>query len=185
MTLTLITGNPNKARETRHYTSLHLEHQAVELPEIQSLDVYEIVRLKAQAAYEQLQKPVLVEDTSVIFPHLGRLPGPFIKWFLEELKPEGLCRLLDADPERRALASVNYGLHDGKEIHIFSGSISGTVSQHPSDKEGFGKAFGWDVIFIPDGYSEPWSGFSEEDKLKTSIRRQALLKIEAWMAANT
>ncbi|KAK2109692.1 hypothetical protein P7K49_009438 [Saguinus oedipus] len=38
----------------------------------------------------QVQGPVLVEDTCLCFNALGGLPGPYIKWFLEKLKPEGI-----------------------------------------------------------------------------------------------
>lgn len=181
MKLTLVTGNPNKAKETQGYTSIELDHQAVDLPEIQSLDVYEIVLAKAQAAFDQLQKPVIVEDTGLVFPFMGRLPGTFIKFFLSELKPEGMCRLADADPERRAVASVTYGVHDGTEVHIFTGIMSGMISQEPAGENGFG----WDSIFIPDGADKTWASMTTEEQAPLSIRRQALAKIETWLAART
>ena len=35
-----------------------------------------------------------MEDTSLCFNALGGLPGPYIKWFLKKLGPEGLFKLL-------------------------------------------------------------------------------------------
>ena len=37
---------------------------------------------------------VLTEDTALCFNALGDLPGVYIKWFLDKLKPEGLHRML-------------------------------------------------------------------------------------------
>ncbi|XP_035306734.1 inosine triphosphate pyrophosphatase isoform X3 [Cricetulus griseus] len=49
----------------------------------------EISIQKCKEAARQVQGPVLVEDTCLCFNALGGLPGPYIKWFLEKLKPEG------------------------------------------------------------------------------------------------
>src|SRR5688572_11256576 len=93
--LTFITGNPAKAEQLRRHLEYPVEHQKLDLHEIQSLDLREIVEHKAKDAFRQVGKPVLVEDTSLIFHALGRLPGPLIRWFLEELGNPGLCKLLD------------------------------------------------------------------------------------------
>jgi inosine triphosphate pyrophosphatase len=49
----------------------------------------EIAIAKCKAALAIVNKPVLVEDTSLCFNALYGLPGPYIKWFLDKLKPEG------------------------------------------------------------------------------------------------
>ena len=41
---------------------------------------------------------VLTEDTALCFNALGGLPGVYIKWFLDKLKPEGLNRMLTVSP---------------------------------------------------------------------------------------
>lgn len=65
----------------------------VDLPEYQG-EIEEISREKCRVATKQIEGPVLVEDTSLCFDALGGLPGPYIKWFLEKLKPEGLHKML-------------------------------------------------------------------------------------------
>ncbi len=184
VSLTLVTGNVGKVTQTRQYLSVPITHEALDLPEIQSLDAIEVVTAKAQSAFAALGKPVLVEDTTFTMPQYGRLPGTFIKFFLEDIGPEGLCRLADADPQRSAIGTVHYALAyknpDGEncEVKIFTGSITGTVSQAPAGNNGFG----WDSVFIPAGESEPWATFSDEKKDTFSIRAQALQKLEAWLA---
>jgi len=90
--LTFITGNTAKAEQLARHLEYPVTHQKLDLPEIQSLDLKEIVEHKAKEAYKQIKKPVLVEDTSLTFSVLGKLPGPLIKWFLTELDNAGLCR---------------------------------------------------------------------------------------------
>lgn len=78
MKITLITGNLGKAEEVSRYIGFPVEHQQIDLEEIQSLDLEEIVKDKAVRAFEKIQSPVLVEDVSFVFHSLGGLPGPFI-----------------------------------------------------------------------------------------------------------
>lgn len=63
-------------------------HEKIELDEIQSLNLDEVVTHKVKQAYEKAEKPVLVEDTSLIFLALGKLPGTFIRFFVQEIGHE-------------------------------------------------------------------------------------------------
>src|SRR5437879_3265219 len=109
-TLTYVTGNPGKVKRFSHYIDYPLLHKDLDLLEIQSLEPAEIIEHKAREAYRHIQAPVLVEDTSLQFLPLGKLPGPFIKWFYAELGTEGLCKLLAESQDRSARASVHIGL---------------------------------------------------------------------------
>src|SRR3989344_5414775 len=93
--LTFITGNAGKAKYLADYFHLPVDHVKLDLHEIQSLDLKEVVEDKARRAFEIVKSPVLVEDVSLIFNGLKKLPGPLIKWFLETLENDGLCKLLN------------------------------------------------------------------------------------------
>ncbi len=177
MKLTFVTGNANKAKYLADYFHMPVDHVALDLPEIQSLDLEEIVRDKAAKAYAAVEKPVLVEDVSLACAGLGGLPGPFVKWFLEAVKREGICRLLDGR-SRSAVASVAYGFADGAEVKIFTGSVSGTVSDVPRGESGFG----WDPIFIPDGHTKTFAEMTPNEKHETAMRREALEKMKKFFA---
>lgn len=82
MEITFITSHAKKAEELSWHLSYPVIHRKLDLPEIQSLDPDTIVHFKAQEAYRVLRRPVLVEDFSLRFGALGKLPGPLIKWFL-------------------------------------------------------------------------------------------------------
>ena len=63
----------------------------IDLPEFQGSCVEEIARLKCNHAAKLLggEVGVLIEDTCLAFDALKGLPGPYIKWFLKAVGPEG------------------------------------------------------------------------------------------------
>lgn len=176
-TLTFITGNENKLKQVLLYLDYPVIHKQLDLIEIQSLDPHEIVEAKVKEAFRIVQDTVLVEDVSLTCTALGKLPGPLIKWFLQELGTEGLCRLLNSYANREATASVLYALYDGKKVVYFEGEWNGTIAMRPLGTF----SFGWNPIFIPDGYTKTWAEMSVEDQKKTSMRKIALQKLEKYL----
>ena len=174
---TFITSNASKAEQLSWHLGIEVAHQAAEVPEIQSLDPAEVVEHKARAAFETVQGPVLVEDTSLVFHALGKLPGPLIKWFLQELGNDGLCRLLNGYGSRSATAAVIFGYYDGQQLLTFWGVKQGEIAAHPRGASGFG----WDPIFVPEGDSKTWGEMSKDEQTQTSIRKVALLKFERYL----
>lgn len=176
-TLTFVTGNSSKAAQLGRHLDFPVLHHKLDLPEIQSLDLREVVEHKAREAWKHVESPVLVEDTSLIFQSLGKLPGPLIKWFLMELDNAGLCRMLDGHKDRSAIAQVCFGLYDGQEFNIFDANMVGTIASTPIGKRGFG----WDPIFIPKGQTKTWGEMDAEEQKATSMRRVALKKLEKFL----
>jgi non-canonical purine NTP pyrophosphatase (RdgB/HAM1 family) len=175
--ITFITGNPSKAEQLERHLQIPVRHKKLDLPEIQSLDLAEIVAAKAKVAFEHIGQPVLVEDTSLRFGALGKLPGPLIKWFLQELDNDGLCSLLNGYIDRSAIAEVLFGYYDGVHMKLFDGAIAGTIAAEPRGERGFG----WDPIFIPNGWNKTWGEMDMEEQKQTSMRRIALKKLEAYI----
>ncbi len=144
-----ISGNQDKINYLSKTVGMELDHQKINLDEIQSTDPKIIIEHKVRQAYSLIQKPVLVEDTSLTFTALGNLPGPFIKFFVDaENGLENMCRMLDGFDDRTAFGSVIYGYFDGTQPHFFEGRLDGVIAQHPQGDGGYG----WDKIFIPNGY---------------------------------
>ena len=176
-TLTFITGNAAKAEQLARHLEYPVAHKKLDLAEIQSLDLIEVVEHKAKEAYKHIQGSVLVEDTSLTFRALGHLPGPLIKWFLTELDNEGLCKLLNGYDDRVAWAEVCFGFFDGEELKFFEGKMKGSISKSPKGERGFG----WDPIFIPEGHAKTWGEMTPEEQKDTSMRRIALKKLEPFL----
>ncbi len=176
MKIIFITGNAGKAEEVCRYLKMPIDHQSLNLHEVQSLDLEEIVKDKAERAFKIVKKTILVEDVSFVFHSLGKLPGPLIKWFEHELTNEGLCRLLDGK-DRSCTATVCYGFYDGKKVRFFSGSMEGTVSQNPKGKN----SFGWASIFIPKGCDRTYAEMTNQEHKPYAMRNIALKKLHKYL----
>ena len=166
MSVTFITGNQNKARVLEKYLGYPVEHQKVDLDEIQSLKLDEIVEHKVKQAFDILKSPVLVEDVGLVIEGMGKLPGPFIKWFIEGMGLNKICELVATFENRNAKAQIAFAYFDGQEPKILSGEINGTISKEPLGNDGFG----WNPIFIPSGASKTYAEMDEEETLHFSLR---------------
>jgi inosine triphosphate pyrophosphatase len=167
----LITGNPNKLRELQAIfpASLELSSKRLDLEEIQSLDLHEIVRHKLRAAYAEIGQPVIVEDISAELEKLNGLPGPFIKFFGERLGNNALY-LLAGEGRVRIICTMGY--YDGEREIIVDGILDGNVVA-PRGEEGFG----FDFVVEPEGYSQTFSEMGSEQKNKISHRAKAAQKL--------
>lgn len=168
--ITFITGNASKAEQLGKYLGITVSHQKIDLIEIQSLDLLEVIKYKAIEAFRQIQSPVIVDDVSLVIHSLGKLPGPFIKYFLSELGSEKICQTASDFDDKSALAEVVIGYYDGKEMKVFSGKMEGSIARTPAGKNGFG----WDEIFVPNGYNQTRGEMNDKDYDITSPRRIAL-----------
>jgi non-canonical purine NTP pyrophosphatase (RdgB/HAM1 family) len=173
----LITGNQHKADHLRRWLDMPVEHHKVDLDEIQSLDARKVVEHKVRQAYEIMQKPVLVEDVSFVFEAMGHLPGPLIKWFLEDLGVLGLCKLADGLEHRRANISIVYAYYDGSAIEYFESGMKGSVSSKPRGTNGFG----WNAVFIPEGSDKTYAEMTDEEVRPLSIRAQAIERLRLFL----
>lgn len=168
--LTFITSSANKLAEVEHILGRTLAREAVTVEEIQGIDLEPVVVHKAQQAYAQLARPVLVEDTGLALAAWNGLPGALIKWFLATLGTEGICRLLRGESNRAARATTLFGYCDGTGCQVFSGTVAGIVPEVPRGANGFG----WDAIFQPLGSERTFAEMTLEEKDRFSMRRLAL-----------
>ena len=178
MNFTFITGNEHKANYVAQWLGADVPHRMLHLDEIQTLDLHELVEHKAKQAYSILKSPVLIEDAQLSFAALGNLPGPFIKFFIEEIGPVGIAKMLDSFEDRTAHGRICYALYDGSNIQYFEGEMHGKIATQPHGENGFG----FDRIFINDGYDITRGEMSEEDYAQTSYRKVALDKLKEHLA---
>ncbi len=178
-TVTFITGNQDKADYLAKYLGHPVEHIKLDLDEIQSLDLKEVVKHKVQQAYEHVQKPVLVEDVSLEFEALGGLPGPFIRFYVDVVPFDVICNMISG-PNRRATARCVFGYFDGKEMQLFEGSMKGQIATEPRGENGYG----WDKIFIPGGYNITRAEMDEEDNQKTYMTIKPFEAFKKFIESN-
>jgi inosine triphosphate pyrophosphatase len=176
-----ITGNQHKADFLAKHLGVPIAHHKLDLDEIQSLDPREVVEHKVRQAYDVLQRPVLVEDAGLIFVAMGRLPGTFVKWFIDEIGYDGLLRMANTLPNQAAIGRMCYGLYDGRDLHFFDGEMRGRIA--PEIQEG-DQGFGFDPIFINDGFDVSRARMSEADYARTSYRTDALAKLRDYLTSH-
>lgn len=176
--IVFITGNQKKADYLGQLLGHPIDHVKVELDELQSLDLKEVVKHKLHQAYEHAHRPVLVEDVALEFTAFKRLPGTFIKWFLEEFSQEELCRLVDGK-DRGVTARCVFGYYDGNTETYFEGSLKGALPEHPAGAGGYG----WDAIFIPEGYSVTRAELSPEDDHRTYLQIKPIEQVRDFLLA--
>ncbi len=96
-----------------------------------------------------------------------------MRWFLQTLGNEGLCRLMAGETNRVAVAKTAIGMFDGREVMICSGEVQGTIAHLPAGDNGFG----WDAIFQPEGQDskrvKTFAEMTAEEKNHISSRRLA------------
>lgn len=175
--LIFITGNQNKADFLAKWLGMPIEHQKIDLDEIQSLNPREVVEHKVRQAYEIVKRPVLVEDVSLVLSALGRLPGPFTKWFVESLGLDGCVNLAQKLSDKTAVGLVTYGFYDGKDLQFFDGEMRGKIADKPRG----GGGFGFDPIFINDGYDKTRAEMIEEEYVESSYRTPAIKKLREYL----
>ncbi len=178
--LVFVTSNLDKLHEAEAVLGRKLDHQVLDLPEIQSLALEQVVRAKAVAAWERLRRPVLVEDTSLELVGLDGFPGPLIRWLLVSVGPEGICRIAHAFANPRAVARCLVCASDGASEVFGEGSVRGVIAASPRGSRGFG----WDSTFIPEEGDERTFGEMEiAEKNTISHRRKAFEALREALAS--
>ncbi|KAF3760217.1 putative inosine triphosphate pyrophosphatase [Cryphonectria parasitica EP155] len=175
-TVNFISGNKNKLAEVKAILepTIQVDSQSLDLVEVQGT-LEEVTIAKCRAAAKQVGGPVLVEDTCLCFDALKGLPGPYIKWFLQDLGHEGLNNLLAAYQDKGAKAVCTFGFSQGPghEPILFQGITQGKIvpARGPA-------TFGWDAIFEYEG--KTYAEMEKSAKNKISHRGRALEKLQAW-----
>lgn len=168
-TITIVTGNPGKLLEWKRLfpSNFKLESSNVDLVEIQSLDPIVVAKDKAERAFAEIGKPVIVDDISAGLDEFQGLPGTFIKYFEDKLGNGALFQLAGKESACTVTAVVVY--YDGVKSIVGVGKIHGKVVA-PRGKNGFG----FDFVFVPDGQDKTFSEMSPEQKDKISHRKLAI-----------
>jgi len=177
--LTMVTSNANKAAEVAAFFSgvLEVKHVALEIPEHRSDDVGEIAKGKAQYAYARLQTPLIVDDTGFSIDALNGFPGPYAAYVLHTIGNSGILKLMDGVKNRQAHFTTAIAFADESGIHVFTGSIHGSVTTSPTGKNGFG----YDPIVDIDGRTLAEMSLAEKSTI--SHRAKALCAFRDWFCS--
>jgi XTP/dITP diphosphohydrolase len=141
--------------------------------------------LKAEAAAGAAGLPVLADDSGLVVPALDGRPGIHsARWAGPErdfaLAMEKVEKALGDSADRRAyfVCVLALAWPDGRLEH-FEGRVDGRLVWPPRGAKGFG----YDPIFLPEGYEVTFGEMDPAEKHRISHRARAFEKLLAWLRA--
>ena len=176
MEITFVTGNPGKLSDIREILGIDIDHEELDLPEIQSMDRAEIAIEKAGEAYKRIGKPLFVVDTSLSLSALNGFPGPLIRWFWKSVGTR-VCEVARCFRDKRASVFITIAYTNGKETGIFEGETRGSISEAPRGSNGFA----WDTVFIPEGESRTFAEMEHSEKIEILSRNRAWVSFREFL----
>jgi XTP/dITP diphosphohydrolase len=139
--------------------------------------------LKAEGISRRVAGWVLADDSGLEVDALGGAPGVWSSSFggEEGNHAKNNARLITAmadKPARQARFRCTMVLaKDGSAAADFCGTVEGTLSDSPRGAGGFG----YDPLFIPDGYEQTFGELGETVKNRLSHRARALAQAVSWL----
>ena len=138
--------------------------------------------VKAKQGYDLFGMPCFAEDAGLVIEALNGRPGVLSARYAGKNKnPEtNMDKVLNElkDIQNRAAYFISIiAYYDGHTYHHFEGRISGKILR---EKSGIG-GFGYDPIFLPDGYDQSFGVLSPDIKSKISHRAIAVKKFIEYL----
>jgi XTP/dITP diphosphohydrolase len=134
---------------------------------------------KARYIYDKYHMNCFADDTGLEVEALGGAPGVYSARYAggeghdSEANMTKLLENMEGMTNRRArFRTVVALIVDGREHH-FEGVVEGRIIE---ERRG-GKGFGYDPLFIPNGYTETFAELGEEVKNRISHRSRAVNKL--------
>lgn len=182
--LVFATNNAHKLAEVR--AILEPEFKIVSLAELGCTDdIPETANtlegnalLKAQYIQQKFGIDCFADDTGLEIDALGGEPGVYSARYADDGNNacENMCkvlRLLGDNPNRKACFRTAIALLQGEKQVLFEGRINGDIATNPRGDSGFG----YDPIFVPEGYLVSFAELTAEEKNRISHRALAVEKL--------
>jgi non-canonical purine NTP pyrophosphatase (RdgB/HAM1 family) len=188
--LVFVTTNAGKVATLQKYIDharidIKVSMRALDIAEIQADTSIEIARDKALRAFEIINEPLVVDDSEFRIKALNGFPGPYQKYVVKTLGPEGVVRLMEGREDRSAyfISNLVYVARDGS-VHEFSddpGNVRIVERYDPTVPEYEWGALG--KICIHEGTDRVWSLLTADERHANNLARpgdDAYEKFVAW-----
>jgi len=140
--------------------------------------------IKARHYYQKYQMPVLADDSGLCVNALSGGPGVHSKRFSSGNDYDHNIKLINllrqAKDRHAAFVTVIVFYLNDDEIRHFEGLVEGTISQMVVSQEGFG----YDPVFIPNGYAKTFYELGSDVKNQMSHRALALKQVLEYLYEN-
>ena len=152
-------------------------------PNENGLSFAENAKIKSSFGFKKFNIPCFADDSGICVEAINNKPGIKSKRFLGKFETnkdafEYIISNVVKTKNDKVFFKTAICLSLKKNHHIvFEGRINGRISLKPKGLNGFG----YDPIFIPEGYKKTFAEMSSKDKNKISHRRIALIKMESFL----
>ena len=189
MKIVFATNNKHKLEEIKDI--LGKDFEIVSLAEIgchedipeTGVTLQENARQKSTYVVEHYNQNCFADDTGLEVEALGGEPGVHSARYAEgtdhdsEANMRKLLANLEGKDNRKACFRTIISLIIDGEEHQFEGKVEGRIATEKHGKEGFG----YDPIFIPEGYDKSFAQLGEEIKNQISHRARAVKKLAEYL----
>lgn len=186
MKLTLATRNPKKIEEIRSILGHQFEVTGMDAISASSdLELIEDCQtfagnaiLKAVSVAKATQQLALADDSGLVVDALDGAPGVHSARYAgenatDEVRNQKLLHALKDIPYSQRTARFQCAIamadKEGK-IEVVEGVCQGEIAHQPKGDQGFG----YDPVFVPDGYQQTFAQLGATVKNRISHRRRAL-----------
>ncbi len=190
MKLVFATNNQHKLDEVRKISAQH-NIEIVSLAEIdchddipETADTLDGNALqKAQYIREIFGLDCFADDTGLEVEALDNAPGVYSARYAgpghdSEANMKKLLKEMEGKENRKARFRTVIALLLGGETHLFEGIVEGSITTEKRGENGFG----YDPVFVPQGYDKTFAELGNDVKNKISHRARAVEQLEAFLA---
>ncbi len=135
--------------------------------------------LKARYVYDKYHMDCFADDTGLEVEALGGEPGVYSARYADTNSHDAqanmqklLCKLEGVENRRARFRTVFAVIVNGKE-HLFEGIVRGEIIREKRGNTGFG----YDPVFVPEGYTQTFAEMGNEQKNEISHRAVATQKL--------
>lgn len=183
--LVFATNNAHKLEEIRAILGEKVEilslkdiHCDTDIPE--TADTLEgNAALKAEFIYKHYGLDCFADDTGLEVEALGGAPGVYSARYADgeghdsEANMKKLLKELSGETDRKAQFRTAICLIEGGEEHLFEGVVKGEIIEEKRGNSGFG----YDPVFVPEGFSQTFAELGAEIKNQISHRARAVQRL--------
>ena len=182
------TGNAHKLEEIEAILNDSIELKSFrnlsEIPDVPETEntLEGNAELKARAYFKITSLPCFADDTGLEVEALDGAPGVYSARYSgeggnAESNMNKVLGALQNQKNRRARFRTVIAWFDGTKIQLFEGILNGEIG---FEKRGI-HGFGYDPLFIPDGYSKTLAELGPEEKNKISHRALAVAEFTRFL----
>jgi XTP/dITP diphosphohydrolase len=139
-------------------------------------------RLKARYVFENYGFDCFADDTGLEVRALNNAPGVYSARYAGETKDSDanmrkiIAELIGKTDREARFRTVIALIVKGKE-YMFEGTVAGQLIEEPRGTLGFG----YDPIFVPDGYTETFAEMTAGQKNRISHRGEAVKRLKLFL----